>query len=226
MSDEESQAQELFDALRSVDELGVKTVYAHCPKATEGVGMALYNRLIRAAAFRGHRPARLSVSSGLRVRRARARARSRVCSPKSGLPVVSADKAAREAVEDESVKAMLCEAFGDILLPDGSLDRRRTAEIAFSTPENTERLNSITHPKISELMLEEAESARGDTVVFDASQLFEAGEDLFCDLIVGVVADPRDKDTSAHGARRPERREEVERRMSAQLSEEFFIASL
>ena len=49
--DELRQAQELFDALRAVDEIdGVKTVYAHCPSA-EGVGMALYNRLIRAAAF-------------------------------------------------------------------------------------------------------------------------------------------------------------------------------
>lgn len=48
--DEKAQAQNLFDALRQVDTMDVKTVYAHCPKKT-GVSMALYNRLIRAASF-------------------------------------------------------------------------------------------------------------------------------------------------------------------------------
>lgn len=49
--DLEKQAHLLFDALRQVDELDCfTTVYAHCPTKT-GVGMALYNRLIRAASF-------------------------------------------------------------------------------------------------------------------------------------------------------------------------------
>ncbi len=49
--DLESQAQALFDALRQVDNMeNISTVYAHCP-IKQGVGMALYNRLIRAAAF-------------------------------------------------------------------------------------------------------------------------------------------------------------------------------
>jgi L-threonylcarbamoyladenylate synthase len=45
-----SQAQRLFDALRELDEIGAKTVYASCPETT-GVGLAVYNRLIRAAGF-------------------------------------------------------------------------------------------------------------------------------------------------------------------------------
>ena len=50
-TDDLSQARELFDALRRLDELGAKKVYARMPRKT-GVGMAVYNRLIRAAAFR------------------------------------------------------------------------------------------------------------------------------------------------------------------------------
>ncbi|MBQ9471942.1 MAG: threonylcarbamoyl-AMP synthase [Ruminococcus sp.] len=219
MSDEESQAQELFDALRAVDELGVKIVYAHCP-STEGVGMALYNRMIRAAAFRViDLPSKRII--GLTGQTGAGKSEVARLLEKKGLPVVSADKAAREAVEDESVLRGLCEAFGDILLPDGSLDRRRTAEIAFSTPENTALLNSITHPVIKRLMLEEAESAQGDTVVFDASQLFESGEDLICDLIIGAVAD-RETRIRRLLERDGLERSEIERRMSAQYSEEFF----
>ena len=48
-SDEE-QAAEVFDALRRLDELGAKRVYAHSPEI-KGVGLAVYNRLVRAAGF-------------------------------------------------------------------------------------------------------------------------------------------------------------------------------
>ena len=47
----ESLAEGLFSALRAADTLGVSTVYAHAPKKS-GVALAVYNRLIRAAAFR------------------------------------------------------------------------------------------------------------------------------------------------------------------------------
>jgi len=49
--DPSSQANRLFDALRELDEKGAKTVYARDP-GTSGVDLAVYNRLIRAAAFK------------------------------------------------------------------------------------------------------------------------------------------------------------------------------
>lgn len=50
-NDGADQAKHLFRSLRALDELGAQTVYARCP-AKDGVSMAVYNRLIRAAAFR------------------------------------------------------------------------------------------------------------------------------------------------------------------------------
>jgi L-threonylcarbamoyladenylate synthase len=44
------QARELFDALRELDDLHAHTVFARCPEP-QGVGLAVYNRLIRAAGF-------------------------------------------------------------------------------------------------------------------------------------------------------------------------------
>ena len=46
-----AQARRLFTALRELDKQGAQVVYARCP-ASDGVSMAVYNRLIRAAAFR------------------------------------------------------------------------------------------------------------------------------------------------------------------------------
>lgn len=48
--DYESQARELFDVLRQLDKLGAHFVLVHAPEP-EGVGLAVYNRLLRAAAF-------------------------------------------------------------------------------------------------------------------------------------------------------------------------------
>ena len=46
----EEQAHKVFDVLRELDNVGAKKVYARCPKPY-GVGLAVYNRLLRAAGF-------------------------------------------------------------------------------------------------------------------------------------------------------------------------------
>ncbi len=47
---ESSLAQNVFSCLRDIDNLGVKEVYIHAP-SKDGVGLAVYNRLIRACGF-------------------------------------------------------------------------------------------------------------------------------------------------------------------------------
>ena len=46
-----NQAKHIFRCLRALDEQGDAVVYARCPQK-DGLSMAVYNRLIRAAAFR------------------------------------------------------------------------------------------------------------------------------------------------------------------------------
>lgn len=50
VQDEAGQARELFDALRRLDGQDISLVYARCP-GKDGVGLAVYNRLLRAAGF-------------------------------------------------------------------------------------------------------------------------------------------------------------------------------
>jgi L-threonylcarbamoyladenylate synthase len=49
-NDAAAQARQIFDALRQLDEMGATVVYAACPQS-DGMGLAVYNRLLRAAGF-------------------------------------------------------------------------------------------------------------------------------------------------------------------------------
>ncbi len=49
-NDASSQARKIFDALRKADTFGAKNIYARFPEK-DGVGLAVFNRLVRAAAF-------------------------------------------------------------------------------------------------------------------------------------------------------------------------------
>lgn len=113
---------------------------------------------------------------------------------KLGCAVIDADALAREAVSDPECLAALAAAFGgDIVAPDGSLDRRRLAGRAFSGPEQTQRLNRITHPVILKRALRriaELKQSAAAAVVLDAALLFESGADSLCDTTVAVTAPP------------------------------------
>lgn len=144
-----------------------------------------------------------------------------------GYPVIDADLAAREVTEKGSpVLQELAEAFGeDILQEDGGLDRKLLASRAFSGKDKTELLDSITHPAIIKLMDEKAQTEfdNGEkAVVLDASQLFEAGMDDECKLVVSVVA------PDSWRMKRIMERDSIDEsaakeRMAAQHDRQFFI---
>lgn len=103
-----------------------------------------------------------------------------------GARVLDADAYARQAVQPGS--AALCEivaAFGpEVLLPDGTLDRRKLGAIVFADPAARQRLNGIVHPRVRELMRADIERARAEglpAVVIDVPLLFEGGLDRLCD---------------------------------------------
>lgn len=109
----------------------------------------------------------------------------------NGIPLVDADAIARTVTEKGSpVLSALADTFGkEILFPDGSLDRRALAAVAFSSKENTEKLNAVTHPAILARIRRALADATGDAVVLDAPLLFETGLDALCDHTAAIVAD-------------------------------------
>ncbi len=143
-----------------------------------------------------------------------------------GFKIVNADKIAREIMEPNGVCVrQLVYAFGkSILAPDGSLNRRALAMKAFSSRENTQTLNDITHPQIflRTLKLCREYIDRGERkIIFDAPVLFESNSDLMCDAVVSVTA-PKEVRISRLMQRDRLPREEIERRISAQKDNAFY----
>ncbi len=144
-----------------------------------------------------------------------------VVAEEMGFKVVDCDKLARKAVERGSAgHGALMVAFGsEILNHEGEINRKKLAEIAFSTPENTELLNKTLLPYITLLVREEI---TGDKVLLDAPTLFESGADSLCDEVIAVISD--EKTRKARIVQRDNIDEAAaELRMKAGKSDEFYI---
>ena len=111
-----------------------------------------------------------------------------------GCFVIDGDLVAREIVMPSSPALKeLAEAFGkDIILEDGSLDRKALAQKAFSSAEGTTLLNRITHPHIKarfEELLAKASKEGFAVAVIDAAALLESDCKDLCEKIIVVHAD-------------------------------------
>lgn len=141
-----------------------------------------------------------------------------------GLPIIDADKLAREVVEPgQPALADLAEAFGpDVLDGDGALRRSELAARAFVDKKHTELLNSITHPRIAQLRdqrFAEAEAAGAPAAVYDNPLLIEQGLAEDCDLVVVVHVDV-EKRVRRLVENRGLTEDDVRRRIDQQLDDE------
>lgn len=145
----------------------------------------------------------------------------------NGYVIINADNIAKKALlPGSSCLKQVCGAFGeDILNTDGTLNRQRLAERAFSSEENAQLLNDITHPwiflQVMKLCRENIDSGN-KKIVFDAPLLFESNSDIMCDCVVGVTA-PKEVRMQRLMKRDGLTREQLEKRMSVQQSDEFYI---
>lgn len=143
-----------------------------------------------------------------------------------GCEVIDTDKIARAITEKGSpVLMMLAEAFGEDILENGELNRKLLASRAFSSRENTEKLNSVTHPEITKRVknrIEEAFKKGKKAAVIDAAALFESGEDKLCDFTVAVVC-PEDIRFKRIMKRDGITEEQALARIKAQHDEQYYI---
>ena len=219
--DTSAHAHNLFDVLRKCDALHCDTVFARLPQKS-GLSLAVYNRMIRAAAHNIIKPEMPKIIGFTGPSGA---GKSLIANhfAQNGYKIIDADKIARKVVEkgSDTLENLVAEFGKDILFSDGTLNRARLSEIAFATPEKTEKLNSITHPAIIKNIIEEINSAGKFPVILDAPLLFEGNLHPLCDKIIGITA-PIDERIERIAKRDNISKEKIRLRFSAGKSDDYY----
>lgn len=149
-----------------------------------------------------------------------------------GAAVISADEVARWVTRPcQPAYHRIVARFGpEVVLPDGTLDRRALARRVFADPEERKVLEEITHPEIRREMLRRLEELRRQpqpppAAVLEIPLLFETGgrEAYGCHQ-VWVVYAPEEVRLARVVARDGLTPEEVRARFRAQLPLEHKVA--
>lgn len=136
-----------------------------------------------------------------------------------GAQVIDSDQLARNAIERGSVGFdEVVSHFGDDILKDGDIDRRKLAEIIFSDSKQRNVLESIIHPKVQQALTDAKKSLADDEIlIYEIPLLFETNAASRFDLVITVEAPLADRIQ-----RLKERgllQSEIEKRIASQATE-------
>jgi dephospho-CoA kinase len=141
-----------------------------------------------------------------------------------GCSVFDADQiVARLYQPGEAGHEALVRMYGaGIVQPDGTIDRRKLADVAFASDESAKALNALIHPLViaeQARMMEDEMRAGGDRIVIvEATLLIESGGKDRYDRLVIVDVDPETQ--LARAVARGMSRDDAARRIAHQLPRE------
>ena len=141
-----------------------------------------------------------------------------------GSTVFDADLLARAAIERGSAGFdEVVTTFGDVILKDGDIDRRKLGEIIFADPTAKAKLESIVHPEVQRLFEEAKKSLPADAIViYEIPLLAESNSRSRFDYAITVESDEQTR--TSRLKERGLASHEIVGRMAAQASREERIS--
>lgn len=138
-----------------------------------------------------------------------------------GIPVYYADTAAKTIMnEDESLKTLITEHFGEAAYTGGTLNRAYISSVVFENKEKLALLNSLVHPATISAAEQWMQQQNTPYIIKEAALIFESGSQEGLDLVIGVYA-PEHLRIHRTMQRDNINREAVLKRMSNQVNEEL-----
>lgn len=138
-----------------------------------------------------------------------------------GYKVYYTDDAGKKVMQKREIVEKIQSIFNEnVILEDGQLDRKNIASIVFSNPEKLKALNHIVHPAVAHDFLDFiSKLGKDEIVVKESAILFESKANKDCDFVILVTA-PKEIRIKRVMERDGVSKEEVEKRMKNQISEE------
>ncbi|MCI2056536.1 MAG: threonylcarbamoyl-AMP synthase [Oscillibacter sp.] len=219
--DKVTQAQRVFDALRTFDESSVTEIFAQCPD-NRGLGLAINNRLKKAAGFHVIDADDSSVVLGITGGTGAGKTSALHAIEMLGGTVFDCDAIYHEMLKsDENLKNAIIGVFGNIFDEDGTLNRKKLGEMVFSNKDRLDQLNEIIYRFVRPEILRRLEGGDGRLYAIDAISLIEGGLDQFCDCTVAVTS-PMELRVRRVMARDNIEEQYARLRISAQKSDDYF----
>ncbi|MCH7534477.1 MAG: dephospho-CoA kinase [Bacteroidetes bacterium] len=140
---------------------------------------------------------------------------------KLNVPVFYADAEAKKINEEhpDAIKG-LKEICGDDIYQNGTLNKKKLANVIFTDDTKLQKVNELIHPLVKAKFLNWTEQNNdGPYVIEEAAILFESGASNLMDLVVTVTA-PRELRIERVTSRDGITNEQVEERMKNQIEED------
>lgn len=153
---------------------------------------------------------------------------SRRLEEKHKLPIIDADRIARDVVEPgQDAYKQIVEYFKDkipnLLLDDGHLNRGTLGKWVFENTNDLKKLNGITHPAVRYTIFKKILTyyLQGYRMcILDVPLLFEARLDTFCGVTVTVISDPELQVERLLGRNSDMTLEDAQNRIKTQMTSE------
>lgn len=139
--------------------------------------------------------------------------------------IIDADQVAKSMQNSESeYMRAIAREFGEDILEEGKLNRKKLAKIVFSNNQEKEKLDRITQKYVVANIKEQIKSYRKQgmvIIVIDVPLLFESGLNQECTITVGVIAQ-KEKKLERICKRDNITIEEAELRLNSQPNDEYY----
>ena len=141
-----------------------------------------------------------------------------------GVQVIDTDVIAHNIVEkgSECLKELTGYFGEEILLSDGTLDRKKLAHIAFSNDEKKAALNRITHKYIKAQVEADIKNSSAHIIAIDGAVIIGSSIEPLCGFIVSVISD-RETRIERIKERDALTDEQATQRLAAQRDDDFYI---
>lgn len=130
--------------------------------------------------------------------------------------VIDADKIGHHVLELDDIKNKILLEFGSEILIDNIIDRKKLGEIVFKDKSKLDKLNSITHPKIKEIIINKFSESK-NIIFLDMALLYEINFNNIVDKVI-VVHVEKETQLTRLMKRNDFSKEEALRRINSQMS--------
>lgn len=119
---------------------------------------------------------------------------AKLLAKKINAEIINADLVAKKLSEPGNIyNEKIIELFGEEILENKKINRKKLAEIVYNNSQKRERLNNLTYIYVGNEIKHMVKLTKNQNVILDVPLLFESGLDKICDFTIAVLADEKTK---------------------------------